>query len=127
MELIAQGAEAKLYKEGDQLIKERVSKGYRVPEIDKKLIKRRTKREAKVLKDLEKLGFTPKLIDNDGTKIVMEFIKGKVDTVSSKMGLMHNLVGGLVEKFVFGKLSSELEKKVGKKKTAKKKTSRKKK
>jgi tRNA A-37 threonylcarbamoyl transferase component Bud32 len=47
--LIQQGAEAKIYKNKDEVIKNRVSKGYRHPELDKKLIKQRTKREAKLL------------------------------------------------------------------------------
>ena len=50
MKLIAQGAEAKLYKEGDILIKDRIKKSYRIEELDKPIRKRRSKKEAKILK-----------------------------------------------------------------------------
>jgi len=78
MELIAQGAEAKLYKEKEHLIKERVKKNYRIAEIDDSLRKKRTRKEAKILEKISKLGFSPKVISNDeSSKITMEFIKGK--------------------------------------------------
>ena len=76
--LIAQGAEAKLYREGNNLIKERVEKGYRIEAIDKVLRERRTRKEAKILDKLNSLGFTPNLIDcDDKNKIVMEYVDGK--------------------------------------------------
>ena len=78
MNLIAQGAEAKLYKENNELVKDRIKKSYRIEEIDNKIREFRTKREAKVLGKLESLGFVPKVINNDEKqKIVMEFIDGK--------------------------------------------------
>jgi len=48
-ELIAQGAEAKLFKEDGFLIKERIKKSYRLPFLDKKLRKLRTRKEAKII------------------------------------------------------------------------------
>jgi TP53 regulating kinase-like protein len=78
MELIAQGAEAKLYKEKEHLIKERIKKNYRIAEIDDALRKKRTRKEAKILEKINHLGFAPKLISNDDkSKITMEFIEGK--------------------------------------------------
>ena len=77
MNQIAQGAEAKLYKNEGNLVKDRIKKGYRIEEIDKRLRKRRTKKEAKILEKINSLGFTPKLIENDEQKIVMEFIDGE--------------------------------------------------
>ena len=47
--IVAQGAEAILYREDDILIKERIKKGYRIKELDEKLRKRRTRSEAKLL------------------------------------------------------------------------------
>ncbi len=47
--LIAQGAEAKIYKENNKIIKERIKKNYRIPEIDQKLRKQRTKQEASLI------------------------------------------------------------------------------
>src|SRR3989339_1609577 len=76
MKIIARGAEAVLYKENNSLIKERIKKSYRIPEIDIPLRKIRTRREAKIL---EKLSFSPKLIklDEKNFKIEMEYIEGK--------------------------------------------------
>ena len=76
LNLIAQGAEAKLYREETKLIKDRIKKNYRIEDIDKRLRKQRTKKEAKILEKLSSLGFTPKLINVDENKIEMEFIDG---------------------------------------------------
>jgi TP53 regulating kinase-like protein len=81
--LIAQAAEAKIYKDGKLIIKERVSKGYRHPELDKKLIKQRTKREAKLLEKASKMINAPlpqnlQEIEKSRTNsIIMPFIEGK--------------------------------------------------
>jgi len=80
MKLIAQGAEAKLYKDNDELLKIRISKSYRVKELDFELRKRRTRREAKVLEKLTKLELpVPELISSDDKtmEIRMGFIDGK--------------------------------------------------
>ncbi len=78
MEIIAQGAEAVLLKDKNEIIKERIKKNYRIKEIDERLRKFRTKREAKVIDKLE--GISPKLIEMDDKKmkIEMEFIEGKL-------------------------------------------------
>jgi Kae1-associated kinase Bud32 len=76
-ELIAQGAEAKIFKEYKFVIKNRVSKGYRHPELDKKLIKQRTKRETSILERAHKLGISPKPTLEGLDKIKMPFIDGK--------------------------------------------------
>lgn len=71
--LIAQGAEAKLFLDENKLIKDRIKKSYRLKEIDEKIRKFRTKREAKIL---QKLDFVPKILDVKKEIIEMEFIKG---------------------------------------------------
>src|SRR3989344_2054542 len=78
--LIAQGAESKLFLEDNEVIKDRFSKKYRLREIDEKLRKSRTRREAKILGELKKISFpAPKLIfNNEKDTIKMEFIKGKL-------------------------------------------------
>ncbi|RLE39318.1 Kae1-associated kinase Bud32 [Candidatus Woesearchaeota archaeon] len=77
MKQIYQGAEAKLYLEGNKVIKDRFKKKYRHPELDKKLTYSRTKREAKVLQKLQELGFpAPRWIFNDKNILEMEHIKG---------------------------------------------------
>ena len=75
-QLIQQGAEAKLYKDNNKLIKERIKKSYRVRDIDNKLRKFRTRSEAKLL---EKANInTPKVLKVDDKLMIieMEFIDG---------------------------------------------------
>lgn len=73
--IIQQGAEGILYLKGGRLVKERISKGYRLKEIDEKLRKFRTRREVKLL---EKVDFAPEVYDfsDKDMKIEMEFIEG---------------------------------------------------
>ena len=77
MKLIKQGAEANIYLDNNIIIKERISKSYRIKEIDNAIRRFRTRREAKVI---EKVDNAPKIIkfsDKDMT-IEMEYIDGKV-------------------------------------------------
>ncbi len=77
---IAQGAEAVIYKKGESIIKERLSKGYRIPQLDESLRKFRTRREAKVLQRLEEMEFpAPHLqeFSDQRMSITMDFIPGK--------------------------------------------------
>lgn len=77
--ILAQGAEAILRKQEDTVIKERIAKDYRVPALDAKLRRARTRREAKILKKLQQLGFpAPRLqtMDDEQMRIVMDFITG---------------------------------------------------
>lgn len=82
MQLIKEGAEARLYKTriGGKtvLVKERVRKDYRRAELDDAIRKQRTRREEKLLRTAERLGIkVPGVIKVDGTKITMEFVEGK--------------------------------------------------
>lgn len=62
--LLSHGAEAKIYRYKDFVIKYRLSKSYRLPEIDKKLIEKRTKNETTILNKLSHNGIlVPKLYD----------------------------------------------------------------
>jgi len=82
--VLYQGAEAKIIKTtymGFPVVKkQRLQKGYRIPEIDSQLIKNRTKEEAKLLTSARKQGVcVPIMYDInlvDGY-IIMEFIEGK--------------------------------------------------
>ena len=78
--LLAQGAESKLFLDGDKVIKDRFRKHYRIKEIDERLRKSRTKREAKVLEKLQKIGFSvPELIsNNEKDTLKIQFIKGEL-------------------------------------------------
>ncbi len=82
MELLAQGAEAKLFRDRDTVIKERIAKGYRLPTLDKSLRQFRTRREAKILGRLAEMSFpAPRVLDfcDKRMSITMDFIPG--DTV----------------------------------------------
>lgn len=79
MEKIYQGAEAVLYKDGNTVVKERVSKRYRIPEFDEALRKARTRREAKILEKLKTAGIpAPKLLamDDKAGRLSMSFVNG---------------------------------------------------
>lgn len=81
MRLIQQGAEAKIFLDEKKglIIKDRISKRYRISEIDKKIIKQRTKAEKKLLEKASKIIFSsspePSKEDN---KIRMQYIDGEM-------------------------------------------------
>jgi Kae1-associated kinase Bud32 len=80
MRVIKRGAEAVLYLDNNHLVKERVKKGYRLSEIDEKLRKSRTRKEAKLLSDAMRCGIsTPDIVsvDEKNSKIAMDYIEGK--------------------------------------------------
>jgi Kae1-associated kinase Bud32 len=80
MDIIKRGAEAILYKEGQNLVKERIKKGYRLSEIDNVLRKGRTKKEARLISEARRAGVdapTIVSVDEKGFKIIMEFVDGK--------------------------------------------------
>jgi Kae1-associated kinase Bud32 len=73
------GAEAVLIKKNSVLIKNRVKKGYRLAQIDEKIRKERTKKEAKLLSDAKRAGVkTPNIINVTENIIEMEFVNGKL-------------------------------------------------
>ena len=81
MKILHQGAEAILYLDKSNLIKERIKKSYRHPTIDLNKRKYPTRREYKLLKKAREAGLNvPEPIDFDENemKVVMEYIKGDV-------------------------------------------------
>ncbi len=77
---IAQGAEAVLFQDRGQIIKERLSKSYRLPQLDESIRKFRTRREAKVLGKLAEMNFpAPHLQDFSDKRmsIIMDFVPGQ--------------------------------------------------
>ncbi len=83
MQVLKRGAEAILYfseYEGQKvLVKERIKKSYRIEELDKKLRKTRTRKEARLLTESRKVGVpTPKIfmLDEKNFKILMEYVDG---------------------------------------------------
>ncbi|HID60949.1 MAG TPA: Kae1-associated kinase Bud32 [Hadesarchaea archaeon] len=91
MALMKKGAEANLYLEsfvrvfhhaggGKVVIKHRVSKRYRVSEIDNQLRDSRTALEAKLFSDAKRAGVPTPLVyevDRTNMRIVMEFVRGQ--------------------------------------------------
>ncbi len=88
--LVAIGAEARIYEEGERIIKDRVTKGYRIKEIDRKLRKSRNKSEAKILRTLfsHKIN-VPQVLKEGRFEIVIEKIFGERlrDYFSKKLSL----------------------------------------
>ena len=76
--ILAQGAEAIIVQEGNNIIKDRVIKTYRHPELDKKIRKQRTSRETKLLERASKIINSPKPEEADNiNQIKMPLIQGK--------------------------------------------------
>ena len=80
MKIIKRGAESIIYLENNHLVKERIKKGYRVSQIDERLRKLRTRKEARLISSAKRCGVeTPNIIsvDEKDFKIKMDFIEGK--------------------------------------------------
>ena len=79
MEIMQQGAEAKIYYKDGTVIKERVEKTYRHEKIDKAIRRSSTRKEVKLLKKAAELIPVPKVIDScdKEMRITLEFIEGK--------------------------------------------------
>jgi len=78
MEIIGQGAEAKLYSDRKKVIKDRIKKTYRIKQIDEKLRRTRTKKESNLISASRRTGVpTPFLFQTTENKIIMEYIQGQ--------------------------------------------------
>ncbi|MCD6092405.1 MAG: Kae1-associated serine/threonine protein kinase [Candidatus Aenigmarchaeota archaeon] len=77
MKIIQRGAEAIIYLYKNKIIKDRIKKNYRIERLDELIRKRRTKTEAKLLRDARSLGIpTPQIYETGKFRIEMEFING---------------------------------------------------
>ena len=78
-EIIQRGAEAIILRKNNSVLKYRVKKSYRIPELDEKIRKLRTRSEGKLLEKASKIISIPSVIkiDEKTKKIFMEFISGK--------------------------------------------------
>jgi len=76
---IAQGAEAIIILDENKIIKRRIPKSYRLPQIDEQIRKLRTRSEAKLMEKAGKIINTPKIlkVDEKTKEIIMEFVDGK--------------------------------------------------
>ena len=80
MKFISQGAEAKIFlnEKENLIIKDRTPKLYRIPELDKKIIKQRTKAERKLLEKASKIISAPNPLPSKEINIIkMPFVNGK--------------------------------------------------
>jgi len=76
---IAAGAEAVIERSGGRIIKRRVKKNYRIPELDTRIRAARTRSEAKLISEARRCGVpTPVIYDVNTAEhtIEMEFIEG---------------------------------------------------
>ena len=100
--VIKRGAEAILFLENENLVKERIKKNYRIDNIDNELRKTRTKKEAKLISEARRIGINvPNILETGENKITMEFIDGKrlkdilnenlrlAEDIGQSVGLMH--------------------------------------
>lgn len=89
-EVLKRGAEAVIRREGGALVKERISKGYRLPELDEEIRRLRTKSEARLLDRARRAGvLTPAVSAVEKYSITMEEIKGRrlkdcLDTMTAR-------------------------------------------
>ncbi|NQV09247.1 Kae1-associated serine/threonine protein kinase [Candidatus Woesearchaeota archaeon] len=106
MKEIGHGAEAIIYL-GKNVVKDRVRKSYRIKQIDERLRKSRTRREAKILNKLTQINFPgPHLHKSDDKNMIieMDYIKGELlknvlekkdykklcEEVGEKVAILHN-------------------------------------
>jgi Kae1-associated kinase Bud32 len=96
-QIIAQGAESKLWRDGSTLIKARVKKSYRIKELDLMLRRQRTKAEARLLERAGKLINVPRVRGVTDYSITMDFIDAPVlrDVLDNNLNVMKE-VGRLV-------------------------------
>jgi len=110
--IIDKGAEATISVEDNAILKDRFEKGYRLKEIDEKLRKFRTRREAKVLDKLSEINFpAPRLhaMCDQAMQLRMEMVNGNKirdilyrdpvalsEEIGKKIGLLHanNIIHG---------------------------------
>ncbi len=82
VKVLAEGAEAVVYETTlngiAALMKRRIKKDYRVPEMDTKIRSRRSRNEARIIATVSKAGVNaPRLILYDGYDVYMSPVKGK--------------------------------------------------
>lgn len=86
---ISRGAEAVIFLDKNQIIKERIKKSYRYFKLDVKLRTTRTRKEVNLLKKSSELIKVPRVISSNETEIMMEYVDGKklsnvLENLSSK-------------------------------------------
>lgn len=78
-ELVAEGAEASIYREDGTIVKRRHRKEYRHAELDERLRKERTDNEARLLQKSRQAGVrAPEVRETGETEMVMEEVGGRL-------------------------------------------------
>jgi len=77
--ILQHGAEALIILDEDKVIKRRIKKSYRLPQIDEEIRKLRTRSEAKLLLKASRLVSVPEIknVDEESKEISIEFLEGK--------------------------------------------------
>lgn len=70
------GAEARVTFHAERVVKTRVPKAYRLPQVDAFLRKQRSRREARLLRKLHPIIRVPAVLEKDGDTLVLERIQG---------------------------------------------------
>jgi TP53 regulating kinase-like protein len=81
--ILAQGAEAIITLNKNIITKNRIPKSYRLKELDEKIRKRRTEKEAKILEKALKIISVPKVFKQTKYELELEYING--DKLSQKL------------------------------------------
>lgn len=68
---IQQGAEALISQKNSTIIKDRVKKSYRLPSLDLRLRKQRTKKESRLLEKASRIIPVPKIVSSDNQSIII--------------------------------------------------------
>lgn len=94
--IIAQGAEAIISLDNNNIIKNRIKKSYRLPVLDESLRKKRTKSESNIINKLKSVINVPKIIETKNNEIIMEFIDGKklsehLDNLKNKLEIAEQI------------------------------------
>jgi TP53 regulating kinase and related kinases len=103
-QIIAQGAEAILIKQGKLLKKDRIKKSYRHPALDSMLRNWRTRHESKIMEKTSKIIPVPNIIKTTEHEIDMDFIEGErlstsLDSLPEKKALeICRIIGQQVSK-----------------------------
>ncbi len=74
--IISKGAEAIIFIKEKNIIKERIPKSYRNSDLDEKIRKSRTKREAKILEKAKKIMNVPEIKEQEKFSLTLEYIPG---------------------------------------------------
>ena len=79
LKILQHGAEALIILDEDTVIKKRIKKSYRLPQIDEEIRKLRTRSEAKLLLKASKVIDVPEIknVNEECNEICMELLRGK--------------------------------------------------